>query len=661
MTYRWKLESHDPEVPEPEGSTHTLQPHGQFVVSRLRDGEALSLYEHQVWDLSPYAGMLCRLSFVPVGTDPKHRKLYSQNVEAFKSICFYFIYGPRKPISPKTLYQLYDTFKRVFDHANEHGVALQRLGRFDRVIASLAERLTPSYARVLPRLLTELHAARDLLGFSVLDYTQIAQLERKLPKALVRQTPYIPQRIYHYHLRRCREMLSEFLSNQSSFEQLFDRCLEEYAAARGRDGIFDPEKQKARPFNPHSDAFCGMTFAQLAAAYGVGVIIQRWASPDLNPDQIRVSSLGKYFGAVQFVGQIHIVSYTGMRIDEAVPLRTGCMIHEKDKYLGDIYLIAGATTKTDPDDDARWVTSLAASDAIEAMSAVARLRLKAAVLDPGLSAHDLDDESARLYSRGYEPWHAGRRPDTDPERRVHRTMDGWRARCPGLYDIAQLTISAADQAEALALTPTLDLEKFAVGKAWTFAFHQLRRTLTCNAAASGLVTLPALQYQMKHQHEAMTRYYARNYSALRMNESLCKDFAEEIIDALVRDALQLSQDRYVSPHGEAHKAAKLRFLPLGDETALRRRAKQGKVAMRHNALGVCLFAGECEYGGIDSIASCVDCSDVLVDSSRRAKFDSLLEVLEDELWDSDGDESQEVRSRRSQLTAMRRVVDVVLV
>lgn len=661
MSYRWKIESHDPVVPEPDCVTDTLRPGGGFVISRLRNGDVLSVYENQVWDLSPYAGLICRLSFVPAETDTKRLKICGQNVEVFKSICFYFMYGPRKPISPKSLYVLYDTFKRVFDHANEHGVALQRLGRFDRVIALLAERFAPSYGRVLPRVLNELYAARELLGFSLLDYTQIAQLKRGLRKALVKQTPYIPQRIYHYHLRRCAEMLNEFLGKRSNFEKIFQRCLDEYEAARGRGFLFDPEQQRARPFSPHNTAFCGTTFAQLAAEYDVADIVQKWVAPDVEVDELKISSLSKYFSAVQFVGQIHIVSYTGMRIDEAVPLRTDCLIHEQDKYLGDIYMIAGATTKTDPDTDARWITSRAAADAIEAMSAVARMRLKAASLDPNLLGYGLEGEDVRLYSRGYEPWHAGRRVDIDPERRVHRTMDGWRERCPGLYDVAELTISEADQREALALTPTLDLEKFAIGKHWILAFHQLRRTLTCNAAASGVVTLPALQYQMKHQHEAMTHYYGRNYSALRVNESLAKDFADEVVDAVVRDAFEISGPRYVSPYGEAHKAAKLRFLADVDETALRRKARQGKIAVRHNSLGVCLFSGECEYGGIDSVASCVDCSDVLIDSARREKFDSLMEALEDELWGSEGEQSPEVVSQRAQLTAMRRVVDVILV
>lgn len=662
MAYSWKLESHDPGVPIPAAESETLVPSADFVISRHRNGEVLSVFGDDIWDLSPYAGLLCRLNFAPATQESRRSDIYVANVATFKLICFYFLYGPRKSISPKTAYVLYDVIKRVFDHANENRVLMTQLGRFDRLVISLAGRITPSYARSLPRVLNELYAARAHLGFTIFDYSQTKRLQHALPKAIVRQTPYIPQRIYHYHLRRCGEMLTDFLEHSVQFEELFDYCLEVYREARGSSRIFDPHKNTLRPFNRYSDAFCGLTFGDAATKYGVYDVIARWLTPvNGRLGDLRITALSKYFSAVQFVGQMHLISYSGMRIDEVVSLRFDCLSHEKDKYLGDIYLLTGATTKTDPDDDARWVTSSAAQTAVNAMKAVARMRLKAAALDPRMAVHDLSEQGARLFSRGFEPWCCGIRADADPERRVHRTMDNWRERCPGLYDSAELVISEADWKEAVALTPTLDSEKYAIGATWTFTYHQLRRTLTCNAAASGIVTLPALQYQMKHQHEAMTRYYARNYSSLQMNESLRKDFGDEIIDALVRDAVSLAAHHYVSPHGQAHKQAKLRFVSGTEESALRRKAQQGTLSVRHNALGICLFAGECKFGGIDSVASCIGCSDVLVDARRKSKFESLIGVLEDELWDAGEDDGPDTASRRAQLDAMRRVIDVVLV
>ncbi|MEX3937270.1 hypothetical protein AB4Y32_37005 [Paraburkholderia phymatum] len=75
-----------------------------------------------------------------------------------------------------------------------------------------------------------------------------------------------------------------------------------------------------------------------------------------------------------------------------------------------------------------------------------------------------------------------------------------------------LRITQQDRDLARLVTPTLDSGRFAVGKVWPLAWHQLRRTGTVNMQASGLVSDASLQFQLKHVSRAMSLYYGRGYA-----------------------------------------------------------------------------------------------------------------------------------------------------
>ena len=84
--------------------------------------------------------------------------------------------------------------------------------------------------------------------------------------------------------------------------------------------------------------------------------------------------LTQYFNALGLVGTAYLQCFSGMRIGEAMSLRSNCLSVEHDLLLGDIHILSGETTKTTQDDEARWLAAPTVSLAVEAMSTIARWR-----------------------------------------------------------------------------------------------------------------------------------------------------------------------------------------------------------------------------------------------------------------------------------------------
>lgn len=189
---------------------------------------------------------------------------------------------------------------------------------------------------------------------------------------------------------------------------------------------------------------------------------------------------------------------------------------------------------------------------------------------------------------------------------------------PASLDRSALSIRQEDLEIARSVTPDLDPAKFFEGAEWRLSYHQLRRTLTCNAAASGLVSIPTLQYQLKHQHRAMTEYYGRRHSQLCLNESIREEYADAVLSTLLRTVQRLpTEEALISPLGPRHTTKLLEFASTADMKALRSLAQAGQISLRENALGLCLHHGYCEYGGYENLSRCTSCPEALFRRSRR--------------------------------------------
>jgi hypothetical protein len=235
---------------------------------------------------------------------------------------------------------------------------------------------------------------------------------------------------------------------------------------------------------------------------------------------------------------------------------------------------------------------------------------------------------------------------------------------PNLFDPEQLRITPEDLEVARRITPTLDPEKFAVGKVWPLAWHQLRRTGAVNMAASGRVSDVSLQYQLKHASRAMSLYYAHGYSRVKLDPRTRNEYVKTMYEFLSTQLAEAASDRWVSPHGEKRKAQILQMVTVKEKKQLARAAKAGNISFRETVLGACTRSGSCPYGGIDNLVRCGGadghpaCADALYDRAKLPALKELRETIRAQQADAPA-ESPRRDSLTSQVRALENAINAL--
>ncbi|WP_273602103.1 hypothetical protein [Roseateles albus] len=437
--------------------------------------------------------------------------------------------------------------------------------------------------------------------------------------------------------------MQDYTENQDRIEDCFRFCAEDaYAHNAGSlKGAMTLRAGKfAQPFqnkkSTHSVTYHG-PFKLTADRFGITELLERWTGPFTGKEGGKqILKLSQYLDLVSKAGLAYLLNFSIMRIEEGYSLRSDCLLIEHDEKFGDIPMLVGETTKTDPDSDARWPVSKSAPIAIDAMKHIAALRMLCARERDDLGINEEDEDNPYLTSYRYEPWGSGKHK---PYRTRPKALDYQQVLSfyPLLLDSAQITINAEDLRIARMITPTLDQEVFKVGAVWPFAWHQLRRTGSVNMQASGLVDDPSLQYQLKHRSRAMALYYGRNHSRLALSEETRTLYLKTMYQEQARALSAISGPQFLSPLGETRKAAIVNLISEKDAAALIKSIKQGEVSARNIRAGFCFNARPCPYGGIESITHCLGgddgkgCPDLLLDVSKAGDINRYEKAVDAQL------------------------------
>ncbi|SOY54119.1 Phage integrase family site specific recombinase [Cupriavidus taiwanensis] len=623
----------------------TWPPTPEFPVVIDENGNVVSRYGDAVWDLSLWSGKPTVINFGDGIQRAGIGNISSVNADFLRQIAGWLLWGPRSVRNAASLQSSIKFLRILFLLCSKKGVRVDKVSRFPAIVDELSTVAPPSHARALLTLLHTLFAQRDSLGFVLLDRESLRRFESSLPEHLVRQTPYIPPRIWTYQLSRLRIFLEEFMEHEAKLRSCYEYCLEKYSARYGtltaateigrhkRKGPFTKSKFRSE----HSEAF-----RQTAERFGILQLLQRWCTDDTSgANSWRISAFSKYFTMASRVGIAYLLNLSLMRINEAWSLRSDCLYIESDPAIGPVYLLQGKTTKFIEDDDARWVTSPHAALAVNVLRCVAMLRMICGQANPAVPNSPEEVKNPYLVVRPYEPW-ARAKNITLPTsiRSGYPCYQGVMNDHPKLFDVDELRIRDEDIEIARRITPNLDARIFAVGNIWPLSWHQLRRTGTVNMQASGIVSDESIQYQLKHATRAMSVYYGQGYSRLRLNNSVRTEYIRTMYELLSKEIAKLSSDRYVSPYGENRKNEILKIVNQRDHRKLLAAAKTGRVAWRETLLGGCTRRGPCEYGGIDNIVRCgggdgaPPCADALFDKERVGKLIYLKRELAERLEDA---------------------------
>lgn len=638
----------DSEAATPGSPAYVLRdwpPPDDFPVVIDASGKVISRFGDSIWNLSPYCKKRSVINFGDGEKCPGAR-IDAGNARLMRIATAWWMYGDRPVQAGATIVNFGSTMRVFFAYCSNAGILASDLLRYPRVIAGLAQQIAPSAAEVFFHYMHEMYEAREGIGFTILDRGGLRTLESLLPDHQRRQTPYIPPRIWTYQVERLRTFLDDYIANRSNIEACFKYCLDAYEANFGTlaNACSRDRSEYGAPFRRSSDQCRSFTyygpFYKVAEQFDIAALLTRWCLPPGTPlgPEHWIRTLSNYLTQVSFVGTAYLLNFSGMRIEEACLLRADALKSEVDDQLGTMYMLRGETSKTARDDDALWITSPSVSLAIEAMSSVSRLRIMVAAEIPEAPTSASDIQNPRLRVRAFEPWtNAVNRDDSLDLRLEMSAYDAWEKTCPNLFDQQQLKLTEDDLHIARLITPTLDPERFCVGKPWSFTWHQLRRTTAVNMTGSGIVSDASLQYQLKHLTRAMSLYYGQGYSQRNFNKRVRSDYIRTIYEMLGHQFNELLGNRYVSPLGEGHKDARLKLIGSYDHEVLKDKAKKGLISYRENLFGVCLKAGSCPYGGIDNVIHCgggpgeAPCPDLLIDRHKRSRIETLAKVIAERL------------------------------
>lgn len=604
-------------------------------------GKPVCRYSDPFWPLDVWAGKKVQLSFGD--GEGRGARLDRANADLLRQCVAWFMYGNRGCRTAGTLVGKLQAIKPVFAVCSREGILASDLMRFEAVIDKVAAELAPSTFGKTILNLHDLLDAREHIGFCLLDRDGLTRLSKLLPIHEEEQTPYIPPRIWAYQLHRLRACLEEYAKHQKHIEDCFRFCRDAYAHNAGslkaaltlRNGKFAPPFQQKK--STRSVTFYGQ-FKLTADRFNITELLERWTGPfSLKGGEQQIGKLSQYLDLVSKAGLAYLLNFSLMRIDEGYSLRSDCLLIEHDEKFGDIPILVGATTKTDPDPAAHWPVSKSVILAIQVMKHIAALRMLCARERGDIGITKKDEDNPYLMSYQHEPWSRSKHRSygTRPTPGCYRVV----LSCyPLLMDSTQITITAEDLRIARMITPTLNLDAFKVGKVWPFAWHQLRRTGAVNMQSSGLVDDSSLQLQLKHLSRAMTLYYGRNYSRLVLSEETRTMYLKTMYEEQARALSTISGPQFVSPLGEARKASIVSLIKEKDATALLKTIKKGEVSARSIRAGFCFNARPCPYGGVESITHCLGgddgrgCPDLLLDVNKVSDINRYEKAVDAQLF-----------------------------
>lgn len=612
-----------------------------------KEGRPVSRFGEPTIDLTPWVGKLTTFNF---GDGPKQHArsvvLDSANADLLRTLFAWRGWGPGAARAPdhKSLLDFAKRMRPLFVVCSLNGIVASDLSRYPAVIDQVATRLGKSAYDTTIADLDRLRDYRALLGFELLDQAGLARLKSLQPDHNPEQTEYIPPRIWTHLVTRVAECIQDYHVHREAIEACFAYCLEAYEV----NGVIQHREQTANKQHTGRNPFrkipkgktgerSGITyygpFPDTAQRFGIKDVLEKWVGSCEAERGIRAFS--NYFHLIQYAALIDLVAFTLMRIEEAASVQWDCLVWHDDPVFGRIPLIQGVTTKTDPDDAALWIASPGIAPSVAALQSVAKMRLTSV-------KRWREGNNPPLIHGAIEPWGKRKASRGGSVKPKLRSLAELVQMYPRLFDSRQIILSEEDLKIARSVCPTLNRERFQVGKPWHLAWHQFRRTGAVNMFASGDISDSSMQLQMKHLVRTQSLYYGRGNTALHLNESARILLVNTFYEGMGRDLRAMRTDRFVSPYGEEHKARM--FAPANDGKPVNlisevdahhfeKVYREHRIGGRITVLGGCMKNAPCDGDCVTSVGDCAGgdgekpCVNVLFDRTRAPANQKRLDAI----------------------------------
>jgi integrase len=581
-------------------------PSADFAVTRRHDGSALSRYGDLQWDRTPYQpdGRTFNLNFL-FWDDKIPSSTQRDLVDEMHWLMFIMIYlRPGPGLSNQTLQAYATSMRSLARYCEENGFSIQELlSASERSVRYLEASREQKNFIALQVLLRELGPER--VGFAVPSRDEIESLRSlaRQYRSSLKQHPPIPTRILSLTMASVAELLTKFEGPFDAILSMAQDCLGDPLSGSS---VSNQKKRRAEL----GLAADGMRddFQTFLEKHGLSEFM---SNSGYGIDRRGVSAV---LIEIQFLVYLQVLSYSGMRGQEAQALPYDCL-DEVERSGTKYYLIKGRVTKLSKGKIKRvqWVTSETASRAIEMARRIALL------------IYSLKGNPPRKGKSSPNHWHLFVSPTYLREYRKDRNTPSLMkvARFAAIKERIMPFIQQEDLDELSRIDPHRNWcaeDKFLVGRRWPLSSHQFRRSLALYAQRSGLVSLPSLKRQLQHITLHMSQYYAKgsgfatDFIGIGQGHR-DRHFGEEwqetqpVSQYLAYASNVLLEDPTNLYGGHTHWL-NVRFksgdgLMLEDRAATLRKFQKGELAYKVTPVGGCVNPGPCNKNPIDVLH--VDC------------------------------------------------------
>lgn len=582
-----------------------------FVISRDKDGKILSFYRDNVWNLRTYISNPSQHGIINFETRIKFK-----NINDAKKLMFLLIvFGSGRNGSQYSVETLGHYFSDVIVPLSDFSIKLNKyineifenenyLSKYIRDYCTTRIKIQDlsSFLIFLDRLnneITNINYKRSKNIFNIL-----AQ-KKKYFDSLINQTEIIPSRILAESIKQRWVQIEEVENSLTNLIRFLERYIEtkRFAAAKVMIEHFKWNCNKTLPWE------------KAVEKYNLGSIFSKY---EVRNRRCFQGFITKIQGTCKHL--LH--AYTGMRNGEMLSTMSNCL--ESIPTNSGICRIISSTSKfTGTNKNSKWVTSKEIERIIFILRSINLVVAK---------QYNIVIDNLPLFLRGnvFIQKNNNKITENITARKKFNKID----ELP--LDYSHLTLKNEDIQEINEIDFNKNCKDLKIGQPWEFKTHQYRRSLAVYAIQSGLVSLGALQIQMKHLFREMTLYYSNGASYARKLFDIPKEHIANDFDTLKPelDTLEyiknviFSDEKLFGPHGhfvenqtkQNNQDFKTYFLENRDKTL--KQFRNGEIAYKETALGGCIATEACDSRLTRSITACFDCHGGIL---KKSKVDNVIQ------------------------------------
>lgn len=582
-----------------------------FIISRDKDGKVLSSYKDNVWNLRTYISNPSQHGIIDF-----ENRIESSNISDAKKLMFLLIvFGNGRNGSQYSVETLGHYFSDVMvplsEFALENKTTITKIIENNILLDSYINNKCSNLGKV-QRLSSTLVFLDNLSNRSTQINFQRNKNIFELLKSKINdfsaehhQTSIIPSRILAESIRQRWIQIEEIETNLTNLIKFLDMYIESERFASGETMI---NKYKW-------DCNKTLQWKEAINFYQLNNLFKKYSLKN------RINFKG-FITKIQGTCKHLLHAYTGMRNGEMLNTQSNCL--ESVSTNSGICRIISTTSKfTGTNQNAKWITSKEVERIIFILKSINQVIAK----HYNLNLNDLP-----LFLSG-NIFVEKRKIRANENIRAKRKFDK-KDELPLDYSLLRLTIEDIQEIEEIDFNKNIrDLE---IELPWEFKTHQYRRSLAIYSIQSGLVSLGALQIQMKHLFREMTLYYSNGASYARKLFDIPKDHIAYELDTLKPELDTLayiknvifSDEKLFGVHGnfvenntkQNNHEFKTYFLENRDKTL--KQFKNGEIAYKETALGGCIATEACDSRLIRSITACFDCHGGVL---KKSKVDNVIQ------------------------------------